>query len=161
MARSWLSLPGVTADNGRAAVDLLGLTPEVAAEVISHAQAGFPDEVCGLIFGRHGLGWVLYRGRNVSATPRWAYELDSESLIMQLAQEDRGLELVAIYHSHPQGPSGPSPDDVAQALYAGCVYLICSLADPQQPQLRGFRIAHGEAQEVNLVLRSDLGTELT
>jgi proteasome lid subunit RPN8/RPN11 len=40
--------------------------------------------------------------------------------------ENEDLELVGIYHSHPQGPPGPSEIDVREAYYPNVVHLIWS-----------------------------------
>jgi proteasome lid subunit RPN8/RPN11 len=145
-------------------VERLALPAEMAAAILAHAQAGYPAEVCGLVAGRPapsappspnppGVEGAreavrLYPGRNVSPTPLVAYELDVETLAQQIAFADDGLELVAIYHSHPHGPETPSPTDIARAWYPEAVYLIVSLADPGRPVLRGFRIVAAEVQEM-------------
>lgn len=122
-------------------------------EIIEHALAGFPEEVCGIISGRHGAAVELHRGRNVSSTPRVAYELDVDTLTKQIEFDEAGLTLAAIYHSHPAGPEIPSETDVVRAFYPDSVYLICSLANPAQPSLRGFRIVDSQVYEVALDVR--------
>ena len=119
-------------------------------EIIAHARAGFPEEVCGIISGRDGVAVELHRGRNVSPRPRTTYEMDVETLMKQIEFDDAGLMLAAIYHSHPAGPPTPSPTDIDRAFYPDSVYIICSLADPAQPSLRGFRIVDGAVWEVTL-----------
>ena len=126
------------------------LAPGMCEEIIAHARAGFPEEVCGIISGRDGVAVELYRGRNVSPKPETTYEMDVETLTKQIAFDDAGLMLAAIYHSHPVGPSMPSPTDIVRAFYPDSVYIICSLADPVQPSLRGFRIANDTVWEVTL-----------
>jgi proteasome lid subunit RPN8/RPN11 len=59
------------------------------------------------------------------------------------------FEPLAIYHSHPQGPSVPSPTDIAEAFYPDSVYIILSLAQ-QPPSVRAFRIVGGVVTEVEL-----------
>ena len=115
------------------------LPPELAKQIISHARAGYPEEVCGLISGRDGVAVAVHPGHNVSATPRITFELDVETLAKQVEFEEAGLELVAIYHSHPRGPAFPSETDVKAAAYPDAVYLICSLADPDHPALHAYR----------------------
>ncbi len=115
------------------------LSPELAEQIIAHAQAGYPEEVCGLVSGIDGVAVTVHAGRNVSATPRATFELDIETLAKQIEFEEAGLELVAIYHSHPQGPAVPSETDIERAAYPDAVYLICSLADRSQPTLNAFR----------------------
>lgn len=124
----------------------------MAAEIVAHAQVGYPEEVCGIIAGREGEAVTLYRGRNVSSTPHVTYELDVDTLALQIGFEDEGFQLVGIYHSHPHGPAIPSVTDIAQAYYPDAVYLICSLTDPTRPSLRGFRIGREEATEIRLAV---------
>lgn len=64
-----------------------------------------------------------------------------------LAIENDGLELLAIYHSHPAGPARPSPSDVAQAYYPEQAQLIISLAG-EGAVVRAFRIAGGLVSEI-------------
>ena len=65
-----------------------------------------------------------------------------------LAMEAEGLELIAIYHSHPDGPARPSATDVANAYYPDTVQLIISLADRARPSVRTFTIIDGVVAEV-------------
>jgi len=133
------------------------LTPGMMDEIIAHALAGYPEEVCGIIAGAHGRGTVLYRGRNTSPTPTVAYEMDVDTLARQITFEDEGLALVAIYHSHPYGPDTPSPTDIERASYPGSVYLIVSLVAPERPVVRGFRIAGERAREIEVKIdQSDI-----
>jgi proteasome lid subunit RPN8/RPN11 len=117
------------------------LPDALAAEIVAHARAGYPQEVCGLISGRAGAALAVHPGRNISPAPLVAYELDHETLALQIGLEDQGLELLGIYHSHPRGPETPSETDVSLAFYPEPVYLIVSLARPDQPVLRAFRIS--------------------
>ena len=130
------------------------LPAETVAAIVEHAQACYPDEACGLVAGRDGAAGAVYPGRNIAPTPRTAYELDHDTLARMIDIEDAGLALAAIYHSHPHGPETPSVTDVTQAYYPEAVYLICSLADPARPVVRGFRIAAGQAREVRLDITS-------
>jgi proteasome lid subunit RPN8/RPN11 len=61
-----------------------------------------------------------------------------------------GEVLVGVFHSHPASPARPSAEDVRMALTPGVVHLILSLAFPQAPELRGFRIGDGTVSEVPL-----------
>ena len=67
------------------------------------------------------------------------------------AEED-GLEITAVYHSHPAGPEIPSPTDIAQATYPELIYLIASLKNVAQPTLRGFYIIAQTVHEVELLI---------
>lgn len=64
--------------------------------------------------------------------------------------DDRGEELVAIYHSHPVSQPYPSPTDRAEAHYPDAVYVLVSIRTPE-PEVRAFRIADdGAVKELGL-----------
>ncbi len=48
-----------------------------------------------------------------------------------------GIELLAIYHSHPTSAPVPSKTDLARAFWPDAVYLIVSLA-AEEPVVRGW-----------------------
>jgi proteasome lid subunit RPN8/RPN11 len=116
------------------------LTQTVYDEILAHAQAGKPQEVCGILRGRNAHALQAVRGRNVAPDPVNDYVVDSQTLLRQFDFEEAGDEMVAIYHSHPVSPAYPSASDAWNAHYPDCAYLICSLADDEVPTLRGFRL---------------------
>jgi proteasome lid subunit RPN8/RPN11 len=126
------------------------LAPGILEEVIRHAKACYPEEGCGLLRGRGRLAERLVPMRNVLASER-EYEMDPQELVQELRSiRESGEELVAIYHSHPHGPASPSKRDIGRAYYPSAAMIIVSLADPERPAAAAFRIAGGEALEVEL-----------
>jgi proteasome lid subunit RPN8/RPN11 len=69
-----------------------------------------------------------------------------------LAIEESGLEIVGIYHSHPDAPAFPSPTDVAMAAYPNAVHLIISLMEGKQPVFGAFWIRNGEITPVDIII---------
>ena len=132
-------------------MDSYELAPELADEIGAHARESYPEEACGIIAGAGNSGCRLYHGRNLSPTPNVAFTLDPDTLARQLEFEEAGLEMTAIYHSHPTGPETPSQIDVDQAFYPDSVTIVCSLEDVRNPVLRAFRISGGLAREIPLV----------
>ena len=65
--------------------------------------------------------------------------------------EANGWELLAIYHSHPSGPSTPSATDIAEAFYPETAYLIWS---PLQElwHCRAYTLQDGKVDEIRLSL---------
>ena len=47
-----------------------------------------------------------------------------EQLNAFLEMDEQGLDLLAIYHSHPDGINRPSPQDLKEFHYPGVVSLI-------------------------------------
>lgn len=66
--------------------------------------------------------------------------------------DDRGEELVAIYHSHPVSQPYPSPTDRAEAQYPDAFYVLVSLRT-RDPEVRAFRILRdGAVREVTIAV---------
>lgn len=118
--------------------------------MLAHLQAAYPLEACGLMAGRDGTIKRIYPVANRLASS-YAFEMEPvEQVEAMLDLEERGLELLAIYHSHPQGPAGPSAIDVAKAYYPEAAQLIVSLRDREHPTVRAFSIADGRIGELSL-----------
>ena len=115
--------------------------------IIAHAREGAPEEVCGIVAGRGALASELAPGRNEADNPRLDYWMDGETLLRQFEFEERGEEMIAIYHSHPCDEAYPSASDARNAFYPDAIYLICSLRDFEQPVIRAFRLASQPLEE--------------
>jgi proteasome lid subunit RPN8/RPN11 len=66
-----------------------------------------------------------------------------EFLDADLAVERKGWEFLAFYHSHTHSPAYPSDTDVRMALQSGYLdvyYVLVSLEDRDDPDVRAFRI---------------------
>ena len=136
-------------------MDEIHLSAALHEEMIRQADAGYPEEVCGLlagsIDGRIGRAVRLYPVENGLHSPV-AYEMEPLAQVRaMIAIESEGLELVGIYHSHPTGPASPSPSDVAQAWYPDAAQIIISLAAPGRSAARAFLIREGQVFEIRLV----------
>lgn len=115
-----------------------------------HTLACLPDEACGLIGGRASIGCLWLPVTNRLASPS-AYEMDArETLTVFQRFEAEGLELLAIFHSHPAGPAIPSPRDIDSFAYPGVWSLILSPRGKGW-QLRAYRIADGGFTEGQLI----------
>jgi proteasome lid subunit RPN8/RPN11 len=131
-------------------MDAIYLPTSLVEALIAQARADYPQETCGLVAGRAGRAVRLHPIENIRHSPV-AYEMDPLSQIRaMLAIENEGLEMLAIYHSHPDGPARPSLSDVTQAYYPESAHLIISLADPEHPTLQAFMIADGLVTEIQI-----------
>jgi proteasome lid subunit RPN8/RPN11 len=66
--------------------------------------------------------------------------------------DDKGWDLVGIFHSHTFSEAYPSKTDVELAQYPDAAYLILSLADLDEPQLRAFSIRDGQVTELAVAI---------
>lgn len=118
--------------------------------MLKQLRRAYPLEACGLLAGSDGRVMRVYAVENVLHS-RSEYEMEPRQQVeAMLALEKAGWELLAIYHSHPDGPQTPSPTDVARANYPQAAQVIVSLADREQPVARAFTIAEGKVDEISL-----------
>jgi proteasome lid subunit RPN8/RPN11 len=137
--------------------DSFSLTQAVYDDILAHARAGKPQEVCGILRGRNALAVQAVPGRNVAPDPVTDYVIDSQTLLRQFDFEEAGDEMVGIYHSHPVSAAFPSASDAWNAHYPDSAYLICSLADDEVPILRGFRLTDHDLSVDVWDLHAELG----
>jgi proteasome lid subunit RPN8/RPN11 len=88
-----------------------------------HGEEGYPQEVCGLLIGRAGenpgsrrVVKALRAGNRNRERAADRYELDPADYLRIEAEARRlRLEIVGVYHSHPDHPSRPSETDRLRA----------------------------------------------
>jgi proteasome lid subunit RPN8/RPN11 len=113
-----------------------------------HLSRNLPREACGLLAGRDCRVEMTLPVPNAEHSPT-RFRMDPLRQWRAFERIDQaGLELLAIYHSHPQGPDHPSPSDIAECLYP-VVQVICFRVQGRW-QARGFRIEHGIVTEISL-----------
>jgi proteasome lid subunit RPN8/RPN11 len=132
------------------------LSADMVQDLIDHARAEYPNEMCGLVIGDRpaadggrALHWEPTRNR--AASPL-RYEIHPDDLLrLAIETEDAGHEFWAIAHSHTHSPPRPSPTDVGLAFYPDAIYLLVSLAD-DEPAVATWRIVDGEIHPVELIV---------
>ena len=112
--------------------DVLELTRTGYDSLIDRAHEGDPEEVCGVLVGRMEGNRTRIEGviptNNVADHPQTTYRIDPEEMFAVVEEvEEQGQSVVGFYHSHPDGPRGPSQTDIARATWTDHVYLLVSL----------------------------------
>jgi proteasome lid subunit RPN8/RPN11 len=115
-------------------------------DMISHAQEGFPLEVCGILGGTGDTVLVNYRMTNSDASNEHFMMDPKEQFAVVKDLRAKGLSMLAIYHSHPETPARPSEEDIKLALTPDVSYLIISLADAAAPDIKSYKIRAGNVQ---------------
>ncbi len=123
-----------------------------ARNIIEHAAARSPREVCGLLAGKGVLISLALPVANVAAKPEQEFALAPDEQLRGLKQIDaHGLDWLGVYHSHPSTPPIPSRSDIAGATDYTLLQLIVSLANPK-PRLKLWRIDGSVALPLELDL---------
>jgi proteasome lid subunit RPN8/RPN11 len=134
---------------------VLLLSSTVRREIEAWATAGHPHETCGLLLGRARGDRVevaaALRANNLDTErARDRYELDPRDFLAgdQLAR-DSGMEIVGIWHSHPDHPAEPSETD-RLAAWEGWCYLIVAVTRGGVDAMRSWRLASGRFTEESI-----------
>lgn len=114
-----------------------------------HVAARAPLEACGVLAGNAGQASKLYLLENELRSPTRYRIAPRAQLEAFLDMEANKLALVAIFHSHPQGPSHPSATDIAEAAYPQAIHLIWSRSRGGW-ECRAFRLGADGASQVEL-----------
>jgi proteasome lid subunit RPN8/RPN11 len=111
---------------------LVVLLPSVQLQyIIAHATTTYPEECCGFLIGTNRHSRTIYYAL---ATPNAArpsrirrYSIDASEIIRaQKVARSANLDLIGVYHSHPDAPVEPSQFDLDYAQ-PNFVYLVISL----------------------------------
>ena len=115
--------------------------------IVAHAQDARPYEACGILSGSGGLITEVYPAENASPTKAISYEIGPKELLRIFRQlDDRDVEHLGIYHSHPFTRAYPSDTDIRLASY-DVPYVIVSLRDERAPYVKAFSIREGGVTE--------------
>jgi proteasome lid subunit RPN8/RPN11 len=101
----------------------------------AHGIDSYPYEGCGLLLGKAETG--LNTVTDIFPVPNsWQVEeeksvrfriSDRDMLKAELAAAERDLDIVGVFHSHPDSPPVASPRDLAWAAWPGHSYLITEI----------------------------------
>jgi len=143
----------------------LKIPRQILEDLVAHARELDPFECCGLLAGADGTVTRQYRITNQVAKDPQAVTVFNEANVKQLGHlpetaraevayfmdpkemlaafkdmREQRLELTVIYHSHTHSPAYPSMTDVGLAYYPDAAYLIVSLENMSQPDIRTYWI---------------------
>jgi len=119
------------------------LEPRHAAAIGRHGEADYPAEACGLVGGtvegdRKVAVQVVPLANQRSDSSRNRYLIDPQAFRRAEAQLARdGLEVIGVYHSHPDHPPAPSAFDQENA-WPWLSYLIVAVARGRAGDLKSW-----------------------
>ena len=140
----------------------LWLPSPLRSQLIGLVEASYPFEGCGVMVGTADTRRVrvaeIFHARNLNVErARDRFLLDPQDFMAaDCAARARGLDIVGIWHSHPDHPARPSITDL-EAAWEGYSYLIISTSAAGANDFRSWRLRDGRFQEEQL---QDLETEV-
>ena len=122
-------------------------------ELIAQAVKDAPNESCGYLLGIISPSTEGGQGEALVTENYWMENIDHSSEHFSFAPKDqfaalryareKGLKILANWHSHPASPSRPSQEDLRLANDPTIRYAILSLLDGK-PKLNSFKILNGQ-----------------
>lgn len=136
----------------------LTLTAEQVATLRSHAERAYPQECCGLMMGTaiapdhkklvavwaventwsEDIAHDLQDDPTLTAARRYAIAPQVMLEAMRAAHR-QGLDVIGIYHSHPDQPARPSECD-RRLAWPGYSYVILSVMQGQTQDLQSWQL---------------------
>lgn len=122
---------------------MLTIPQTLFEKITRHLEAGYPDEACGILIGevddplqprdRHVRDVILVANAwdevNERESRHNRYLISPDEYVKADREASkRGLDIVGVFHSHPDHPSQPSETDRSQA-WPGISYVIVSVRD--------------------------------
>jgi proteasome lid subunit RPN8/RPN11 len=115
-------------------------------------RAKAPEEACGFVAGKDDRSMLVIPVTN-SLHSRVRFRMEpKEQLTAFTLVEERQLDILAIYHSHPEGINRPSRTDYDELTFPGIIYLIW-FEEHGRWDCKGYlMMGSEEADEVPLIL---------
>jgi proteasome lid subunit RPN8/RPN11 len=139
---------------------VLHINEDVLAQIYAHGEESYPDEGAGFLLGyddgdqRHVAQiFITENAREDEARHNRYLVSPNEYLQAEIAAELMGLNLIGVFHSHPDHPNRPSEFDRewAQPFFS---YVITSVNEGKAIESRSWRLAEDrskfEEEEINL-----------
>ncbi len=128
---------------------MLVIRADLVDAMVAHARGDHPDEACGVLAGSDGSDRPERHIAMVNAERSTTfYRFDSgEQLKVWREMDDCDEVPVVIYHSHTATEAYPSRTDISYAAEPDAHYVLVSTRDPEQHELRSYRILDGVVTE--------------
>ncbi len=127
---------------------MLKLSDELHRQVMAHGASAYPFEGCGLLLGRVESGVNLVTGLRPMANV-WPVEEEKRERF-RIAENDwrdaefaamaADLDIIGIFHSHPDCEPVASPRDLNWASWPGYSYIITEVLQGEPTHSRSWQL---------------------
>lgn len=116
-------------------------------QIHAHLEAGYPNEACGVLLGKDGVVTEVVPASNERAdSARNRYLIDPLAYMkIERDADKRGLQVLGIYHSHPDVAARPSQFDLDHA-WPNLSYLIVSVCKGKAVQSNSWLLREDRSQ---------------
>jgi proteasome lid subunit RPN8/RPN11 len=133
----------------------LEIPNHIFKDMLEQARTEAPIEACGILAGGNGRVEKFYKMTNAEQRRDHFMMAPVEQFAVVKDIRSASLDILAIYHSHPETPARPSSEDIRFALTPGMIYVIISLQGNNGPVMKGFQIEDSLINEVPVKILED------
>lgn len=107
--------------------------------ILEEAARAYPEEACGWLLGAADRVATAVPARNAAGDAKGSRYLMGPEAYRQAARTAReaGLDVVGVFHSHPDHPARPSVTDLAEA-WPSWLYVIVPVEAGRTGEPRGW-----------------------
>ena len=124
---------------------MIVIEPKAKRSMAADAVNTFPDECCGFLFGIEKgndrfITDILIVNNAKEGDKKRRFEISAKDYLKaERYADENGLQLLCIYHSHPNHPAIPSEHDrvAAQPWFS---YVIVSVLEKKLGRIRSWRL---------------------
>ena len=132
------------------------ISPDHWAQMEADVRARAPEEACGIVVGEGNHSWLVIPVTNILHSPSRFRMEPKEQLSAFLLAEEKRLDVLAVYHSHPQGINKPSATDFEELTFPGIIYLIWYIV-ANEWKCRGYLMhPRMDAVEVRVIISDEM-----
>jgi proteasome lid subunit RPN8/RPN11 len=135
---------------------MLHLDQRTLDGIIAHARGELPFEACGYLAQKDGVVCTFLVMTNTDKAADHFSMDPAEQFAAVKTMRAGGEKLRAVYHSHPETPARPSAEDIRLAFDPQVSHVIISLADPENVEVKSYRILNGEVFPEPITVVADL-----
>jgi proteasome lid subunit RPN8/RPN11 len=123
------------------------ISKALLAQIHQHLEAGYPNEACGVMLGEAvTVNEVVSAGNERTDSARNRYLIDPLGYMkIERVADKRGLQVLGIYHSHPDVAARPSQFDLDHA-WPNLSYLIVSVVKGKAVETNSWRLREDRSQ---------------
>lgn len=122
-------------------------TQDILDAIGVHGERTYPEECCGFLLGEMGpdgnrvVALQAVENRQEQNRERRYIITPADYNAADRAARTQRLDIVGIYHSHPDHPARPSATDLAEATFPGYTYVIVSVQQGRAADLTAWSLA--------------------
>ncbi len=130
---------------------MLKINKKIVSAIFAQGKKDAPIEACGYLVGKKNNVLKHYEMTNLDQREDH-FTLDPKEQFKVLKETRKDdLEILSIYHTHPETPARPSQEDIKLAFDSNIIYVIASFADNNEV-IKGFRIVNGKVSTEELII---------